>query len=395
MFLVVPFRTEEAFLPALMRSLAVNHCDLGRVGLIGVDHNSTDQSACIFRQLSSEFGYSEVIDEDYAVPCVGVPRKRGLDAAHHYATLPTRTDPHVAIGSVDCDAVVNEHFLSDALGFASAGQSGLLVYPSRHVQQPLIDIATAQDSSARALALRVVLGTEWLKFQLRELLYSIGANETRGSSGYFLAPRTYEALGGHRQPFNEEGQPISGESNRLGIMAAALGIPARVSRYLTLTSPRRFVKAILQNSGVQGYLRDRNNAKLYTPSEALETMPRLTSSQWAGFYRTAILGALGMLLTRAVCYHQTQHLRALFPESLVWPRLVQGFCSYFNTRAADQDCPPVGSGCFQDAFETALDQVTSREIESLTEFVDSRIPPDHRLMAWSRATVHHPQLDIA
>jgi hypothetical protein len=299
----------------------------------------------------------------------------------------------MVIGSLDCDAIANTEFIDEALRFASE-EFDILVFASRHLQQPLYDIVSQQKPNARGIALRVVLGIEWFKFQLREILYLIGANETRGSSGFFLKPRIYELLGGHQQPFNEFGQPLSGESNVLGIKAMRIGCKTKVSHYLTLMSPRRFVKAIAEVSSIQGYAKDILSAKLFTAQTQYEMPPPLLSPRnWSEFCRRSILGALNMVLTRATCYGRTDLIRNLLPDNPYWDQLVDEFSSFLRIYAANDDLTVIGNGSFNDAFQAAINSLSKNEVQELILTVDRLIPDEERLMAWSHSFITHPHLE--
>jgi len=54
-YLVVPFYNEERCLPKFFKKLRCNDFDLKKVGLIGVNHNSTDKSEKIFRNQGVRF----------------------------------------------------------------------------------------------------------------------------------------------------------------------------------------------------------------------------------------------------------------------------------------------------------------------------------------------------
>lgn len=392
--LVIPFYNEQEILPVLFKSFFSCKGSLENIGLIGVDHNSTDNSSLTFRNLSTKFGYSEILSETFPIASVGVPRKTGLDKAFYYANLERKKhNKNIIIGSIDADAYVNSMFFEEARRLFTS-QESILVFPSRHSQKSLIDLSFSQENNLKEIAIHTIIGIEWLKFQLREVLYYIGAKETRCSSGVFLTSTAYSKIGGHKQYFSADGLPISGESNALGIKAAFQGMEILVSNHLTELDPRRYLKALNEQSDIQGYKKDKSGAKIFTRNDNRGNTFSLNKHHLIEFERKSIKGGLHMLLTRAACYRKLGDLSRFFSFA-IWHDFIGSYQNYLENNIEDQEIYNIiGHGVFSEAFSYAASQLGKTKMELLVEKFSSMIPDNKDLLSWSRNEVFHPSLEL-
>jgi hypothetical protein len=392
-YLVVPFFNEERYLPKFFKKLRYNIFDLKNVGLIGVNHNSTDNSEKIFRNEGSRFGYLEIIKEPFLVKCVGVPRKTGLDRAYQLAQ---KAEDEVFIGSLDADAYVHRNFLRDAYKHLSGDNCKLYVFPSRHDQEQLRSLIKNLPKEVRDSAIRTILGVEWLKFQIREILYSMGVNETRASGGFFMKNNLYKMIGGHKQFFNTKGEPISGESNALGIKAKQLGVVAGVSRYLTEMDGRRFIKSIREVSDVQGYRKDKLESKVFSAFTEIYGTKKanIDVDQFDGYFEKAVGGLIKMLITRSFCYNSIGKLKRFeFLSQTKWREFLDYFAEYIKLNLKEEeDRYIIGAGIFSKGFNHAKKHLGTEEYLLIQEVFEKQIPSNDELLHWSKAKIYHPDL---
>lgn len=392
-YLVVPFYNEERCLPKFFKKLRCNDFDLKKVGLIGVNHNSTDKSEKIFRNEGVRFGYLEIIKESFPIKCVGVPRKTGFDRAYRLAQ---KAEDRVFIGSLDADAYVHRNFLSDAYSHLSGDNCKLYVFPSRHDQKQLRSLIKNLPRETKESAIRTILGVEWLKYQVREVLYEVGANETRACAGIFMDKSLYHGLGGHKQFFNKNQEPISGESNALGIKAKQLGVVAGVSRYLTEMDGRRFLKSITEVSDVQGYKKDKLESKIFSAfSEKHNTWEsNINTDQLDRYFEKAVGGLIKMLITRSYCYDSIEKLkRYKFLSQTKWSEFLDYFTEYIkHNLKEEEDRYIIGAGIFSKGFDNAKKHLGTKEFFLIQEAFEKQIPGNNELLQWSKEVIYHPYL---
>src|SRR5258706_10511707 len=129
--LVVPFYNESPNIPFFMSSLKKNYCN--QLYLLGVNHNSTDNSAQLFFDSASNFGRLDLVSEKSLTPSVGIPRSKGLEIAVEFAKEENKKGKKVVIGTIDIDSTVSPTFLLDAYTFSQTDKD-FLIFPARYDQ---------------------------------------------------------------------------------------------------------------------------------------------------------------------------------------------------------------------------------------------------------------------
>jgi hypothetical protein len=392
--LVVPFYNEEDNLPILFKNFYKCKGGLKDVGILGVNHNSTDNSVTLFKKLSSKFGYSELVNEESSIASVGMPRKTGLDKAFAYGnSLREKYRINPIIGSLDADASVHPMFFEEARRFLLS-KKDLLVFSSRHLQAPFKEVIYSQAVNAKDMSIHTLLGIEWLRFQFREILYLINAKETRCSSGVFLTLPAYRKIGGHKQYFNKNNLPITGESNAIGIKANRIGLSTIVSSYLTEIDPRRYLKAISGRSNIHGYNTDNEESKIFVRNDQKYTTPYLSSGEWSEFEKKSIKGAFSTILKRAACFQKLTELSDMFSNPL-WKELIHWYQIYLYENIHEEEIYNItGHGSFTNAFNSAYSKMGKTKTDSLVEYFANLILSNNQLVEWSKKEIQHPAIEI-
>jgi cellulose synthase/poly-beta-1,6-N-acetylglucosamine synthase-like glycosyltransferase len=241
LIIVIPFFNEAKRLPALLQSLYTSASKFClKYHLILVNHNSTDNSIEILDHFKNYFYKISIEYEDFPIHCGGKPRSRGLTQAVKLVNLLYR-DKKIPIATVDADVIVSIFFGKETIDQLKSGYD-IVVFCERYNQKELLDYIFTYQKNQK-LSLRSFIGMNWFRYQILWALILFGIKETRGS-GYAMLSSTLQKLK-HFQPLDIKGEPITGENNRLGIIANSKALKVYASPYYSQLHPRRELESCL------------------------------------------------------------------------------------------------------------------------------------------------------
>ena len=378
LLLVIPFFNERLAIPSILASLEVSSRSLGENPyILGVNHRSSDGSELIFGEQGSGFAKVGIIREEADLKSVGIPRQTGIRTA---VEMVSKADHKVVIGSIDADSRVSSQFFAEAERFRLSTDD-FLVFPTRNDQQYFLDCVDAQDDArTRASAIKTLVGIDWLKYQLRDVLLQAGAVETRGSGGYFFTLAGYEKAVGHKPVYAADGTIVTGESNAVGIRAKRNGANAMISSYVNTASPRRILKAI--GSSTDGYSIS-SAGKTYNTVQADNNFPTLSVERWQSQYEAMLYGAIRTFVIKALAYEVVPNVieRITIPTMKRLLQLSEKL--YQDTGFVGDERDAIGSRTYIKIFEQAWEEIGETNQKTTLAFITGKLPTESGLLEWA------------
>jgi len=378
--LVIPFFNERLAIPAMLASLEVSSHSLGeKPYILGVNHRSSDGSELIFNEQGSRFAKIGIIREEIELKSVGIPRQTGIRTAVEMAT---KADREVVIGSIDADSRASSQFFTEVEKFRHSKED-FLVFPTRNDQRYFLECADAQnDARAKTGAIKTLIGIDWLKYQLRNVLLQTGAVETRGSGGYFFTPQGYEKATGHKPVYAADGTIVTGESNAVGIRAKRNNAKAMVSPYINTASPRRILKAI--GSSKDGYAIS-SAGKTYDTIQADNNFPILSVEQWESQYDGMLYGAIRTYVIKALAYEVVPSAieRITIPTMKRLLQLSEKL--YQDAVFVGDERDAIGSRTYIKIFEQAWEEIGISSQKKILTIITGKLPTESGLREWADA----------
>jgi glycosyltransferase involved in cell wall biosynthesis len=375
LIITLPFYNEEKSLPLLLESLLKSSKGILNYGLVLINHLSTDNSLQIIESYRSKFCQVHVVDEDYPIHCGGVPRNRGIK---YSISLAESLDYDVPIATIDCDTEVSPEFGQEIIDHITSYD--IIVFPERYKQNCLLEwvgLQANQDTAAQAL-----IGVNWLRYQVLWSLIFSGITETRGPGGYAMLPSTFKRLG-HKQPVDANNLPVTGENNRLGILANNFGLKVYASPYLTLVDPRREISSLGSNA-TKGYGLNKDRAEIFKLARSSGSYPSLSTQEWEEYLKKGIWRTVRMVLIRAICY---RHLEALRDWMIygIWQKIIDLTDSYIKDNPpTTEELEVVGSAYYTTMFDHITQSLNQEEQSSFIQFIKSSLPVSSDLINWSK-----------
>lgn len=379
--LVVPFHNEALNIPTFISSLRRNR-DIDQLYLLGVDHNSTDNSVQVLHNATNDIGTVGIIKETSTVASAGIPRSKGISLGASFAENERRSGRKIIIGSIDIDTKVSPDFLSEAERFLG-GKEDFLVFPTRNDQNILLQCTQSQDNEAQKESMRALIGIEWLKFQLRGFLLKSGAIETRGSGGYFFTLEGYNKAQGHHQVFSREGTMITGESNAIGIRARRNKASMEISNSVQTASPRRLLSSITK--GLDEYSESKAG-KSFIRTENTDQLPILSSDEWKKYFDKILYGALRTFVIKAIAYDVADDVKRFFPQTSSISHLIDTCVNlYRHTDFQFDERDAIGSAPYLEMFSKAVATLGNERFNEVLDMLTFSIPKTEQLQEWAQA----------
>lgn len=379
--LVVPIYNEASHLDVLLESLRSCGSYTKKTCFVAIDHGSTDLSRDIIMSYAGLFRECHILNEPSSIRSVGIPRSRGFKFGLSIANrMSNDSKTNCVIASIDCDSRVSSEFLGE-IGLSVPKLCDVLVFPSKSDPIILQNWATIQTNDAKDIAIRSLFGLEWLKFHLHSALMKSGAFETRAPGGYAMTPLVLEKLK-HEQPLDDSGMPISGESNRLGIMAHRLSLRMKSSPYVTLNHPRREIQAALSAETKGNHLNTRGD-EIFIVQRSAQTLPLLEPNEWKKYLEGGTRRAIAMFLMRTISYGCFNLVEPFFSEHPTWKELLSCSEEYFvQCNPPLEETAVIGSAIFRRIINHATKTVGIEAFKHFVDHVIAQIPENSHLLFW-------------
>jgi glycosyltransferase involved in cell wall biosynthesis len=376
--IVIPFFNEQARLPEVLDSILKSAKDKFKVHAVLVNHLSTDKSLEIAKRYSDKFFDFQIINETIPVPCGGQPRNTGLKEAIKQAEE-FYNDSSIPIATLDADVVVSINFISEIIEKLNAGFD-IVSFIERYNSKELIKFVAIQ--LHKELSIRNFIGLSWLRYQVLWALIKAGIKETRGSGGYAMRASTLKELG-HKQPFDANGRPITGENNRLGIIAYRKKLRVYCSNYYSQVHPRREIVSCI-NIIRKGYSKNKDNAEIFKLARETESYPVLSEEQLNNYLINGIKRTIRMVLIRAVAYDKLDYIKCWFTHS-AWQQIITRSKEFLRqSRPTKYTLEVIGNGFYNDLFGFVVSQVGEKEFERFVNFIANKIPDNKILIIWAK-----------
>lgn len=375
-FIVIPFFNEQARLPEILDSLIESASNKFKVHAVLVNHRSTDNSVEIAQRYSDKFFKFTLIEETIPVPCGGQPRNTGLKEAIKLAEE-LYNDNSIPIATLDADVIVSINFVPEIIEKLNAGFD-IVSFSERYNSRELINFVDSQIQ--KELSIRNFIGLNWIRYQVLWGLIKAGIRETRGPGGYAMRASTLKELG-HKQPFDTNGQPVTGENNRLGIIANRKKLKVYCSDYYSQVHPRREIVSCT-NITQKGYSKNKDNAEVFKLAREVESNPILSEEQLNNYLISGIKRTIRMVLIRAVAYDKLNDINHWFIHP-VWHQLIAHSQEFVKqSHPTEEVLEVIGNGFYNDLFSFVVSQVEDKSFEDFVNFIANKIPDSQKLVNW-------------
>lgn len=373
---VVPFFNEQQRLLEILDSIAISAGNKFKVHLVMVNHQSTDDSVKIVKEFSSQFFKLDIIEENFPIHCGGQPRSTGIKKAIELAEN-YYLDDLIPIATLDADVIVSINFISEIIDKLNNGYE-IVSFCERYNSTEFLKFINTQKNID--LAIKSFVGLNWLRYQILWGLISSGIKETRGPGGYAMRAKTLKRLE-HKQPFDFEGQPVTGENNRLGIIAHRNKLNVYSSPYYSQVHPRREIVSC-NNISQKGYSKNNRNAEVFKLARELDNYPILTEDQILNYLTSGIKRAIRMILIRAVAYDKLNATKKWFDHP-VWHQIIELSIQYVDQHKPSKEIlEVVGSGFYNDMFNFVVSKIDDAEFENFIKYMENKIPDTADLNVW-------------
>ncbi len=375
-FIVIPFFNEQARLPEILDSILESAKDKFKVHVVLVNHQSTDNSVEIAKRYSSNFFKFQIIEETIPIPCGGQPRNTGLKEAIKQAEE-FYDDNSIPIATLDADVIVSINFIPEIIEKLNTGFD-IVSFSERYNPKELVDFVDSQ--LQKDLSIRYFIGLNWIRYQVLWGLIDAGVKETRGPGGYAMRASTLKDLG-HKQPFDANGQPVTGENNRLGIIANRKKLKVYCSNYYSQVHPRREIVSCT-NITQKGYSKNKDNAEVFKLAREVESYPILSEEQLSNYLINGIKRTIRMVLIRAVAYDKLDDINHWFTHP-IWHQLIAQSKEFVKqNHPTEETLEVIGNGFYNDLFSSVVSQIGDSEFEGFVDFIIHKIPNNQVLINW-------------
>lgn len=381
-YVAVPFYNEERRLPELLKSLK-NAKNRLSVCLVMVNHMSTDESLNEIKKFENDFEQIIIEDEDFPIHCGGIPRSRAIRRAISEAEFNfNQTGITSPIATIDCDTQVSEEFFNDIIRFLNLGYE-IVSFPERYDQDSLLRWIEIQNEENYPVSTRSLIGLNYIRYNFLWGLILSDIIETRGPGGYAMYAKTLNKLD-HHQPFDEDGNPVTGENNQLGIRANRFGIKIIAAPHYTKVNPRREIKSSLGNQ-TKGYTPNKMGSEVFSLARESEDMPKLTSAEWSNYLISGIKRSIRMVLIRAIAFNKIDSLKDWFLENEDWRTLLRTIKRLIEkNNYPEKEFDIVGSWVYKDIMSEVEKSIGQDKMMRIVGLIDTCIPDNQSLMKWAK-----------
>ena len=186
---------------------------------------------------------------------------------------------------------------------------------------------------------------------------------------------------GHKQPFDANGQPVTGENNRLGIIANRKNLKVYCSNYYSQVHPRREIVSCT-NITQKGYSNNKDNAEVFKLAREVKNYPILSEEQLDNYLTNGIKRAIRMVLIRAVAYDKLNDINHWFIHP-VWHQLITQSQEFVKqSHPTEEVLEVIGNGFYNDLFSFVVSQVEEKYLEEFVNFIANKIPNTQKLVDW-------------
>lgn len=375
-FIVIPFFNEHARLPEILDSILESAKDKLKVHAVLVNHRSTDNSVEIAKRYSNKFFNFQIIEETIPIPCGGQPRNSGLKEAIKLAE-DLYSDNSIPIATLDADVIVSINFIPEIIEKLN-NSFDIVTFSERYNSKELVNFVDSQ--LQKELSIRNLIGLNWIRYQVLWGLIEAGAKETRGPGGYAMRASTLKELG-HKQPFDTNGQPITGENNRLGIIANRKKLKVYCSNFYSQVHPRREIVSCT-NITQKGYSKNKDNAEVFKLAREVESYPVLSEEQLSNYLINGIKRTIRMVLIRAIAYSKLDDINHWFANP-VWTQLITQSKEFVKQNHPTEETLEItGNGFYNELFSFVVSQVGDKKFEDFVDFIANKIPDNQKLGQW-------------
>lgn len=378
----IPVHNEEERLPELFDSIQRAQKNY-HIELVLVNHLSTDNSIGIINSIRSKFYKVNVINEMFPLACGGKPRNTGFGVAIKLADkYLSETGKRIPIATLDCDTQVSDNFIEDAMKKLASGYD-IVTFPERYNQNILFNWIKMQDVSFQENATKALIGLNWFRYELLWGLILKGIKETRGPGGYVMSSNTLNMLG-HLQPLDKNGKPVTGENNRLGILANRMDLKVYCSPFYSTVHPRREISSYSRkNIQEKGYSLNEFGSEVFKLARPVNDYPKLNAKEWDESLVKGVSRALKMSATRIACYKKFDEFSELFPN-ISWKKLVTACKKYIDSNNFDEDELSVtDSYIYRNMIDFATESIGKDNFSNLILEIISYIPDNEYLKSWA------------
>lgn len=382
LLVVVPIYNEQERLLDFMESLHVATTSYSYgCNLVVVNHQSTDNSLNLIKKQKGKFKSIKILTEGSPVKCGGKPRNTGFKYAINRAkSWQKKARGIVPIATLDADVLVSKKFADEIFEKLEDGYN-IVSFSERYQQKKLLEWVNVQEE--KRMAIKAIVGLSWLRHQILWGLILSGIKETRGPGGYAMLADTLEDLG-HIQPLDRNGNPITGENNRLGILANRKGLKIYVSPYASRVHPRREMVSVETASQSKGYRCNKEKAELFRLARRKECPPRLSCANMIQYLNQGILRTIRMTLIRAVAFDKIKEISQLF-ENNIWREtgmLVR--CFVENNKVDPEQSTVVGSSLYANMFDQIVENLGEKRVYALVKHIAGLLPTTDHLLIWAK-----------
>jgi len=373
---VIPFFNEEQRLPEILDSIAKSASNKFKVHLVMVNHQSIDDSIKIVKEFSSQFFKLDIIEENFPIHCGGQPRSTGIKKAIELAEN-YYLDDSIPIVTLDADVIVSINFVSEIIDKLN-NDFEIVSFCERYNSTEFLKFINKQKNID--LAIKSFVGLNWLRYQILWGLINSGIKETRGPCGYAMRAKTLKQLG-HKQPFDSDGQPVTGENNRLEIIANRNNLKVYSSPYYSQVHPRREIISC-NNISQKGYSKNNCNAEVFKLVRELDNYPVLTDEQIQNYLSAGIKRAIRMVLIRAIAYDRLNVVKIWFNHPM-WYQIIELSTQYVNqNKPSEEILEVIGNGFYNDMFNFVMTKIDGAKFESFIKYLENKIPDNNDLNLW-------------
>lgn len=375
--IVIPFFNEENRLPEILGSIENSAINKYKVHMVMVNHRSTDNSVSTVNKYADKFYKLDIIEENYPIHCGGQPRSTGIKEAIRLAEKYYQDDS-IPVATLDADVIVSKNFIPEIINKLGEGFD-VVSFCERYNSRELfnfIEKQINQDSCTRSF-----VGMNWMRYQVLWGLINIEIKETRGPGGYAMKAGTLKKLN-HKQPFDKDGKPITGENNRLGILASRKKLKVYSSPYFSQVHPRREIRSCT-NINQKGYEKYRENAEVFKLAREQVDYPILTGEQVENYLTNGIKRTVRMVVIRAVAYQKLNKIKGWFGQP-VWRKIIRLAQQYVSRmKPSPKVLEVIGNGFYNEMFESIDEKIGKDKWESLITYLEKKIPKTKKLKNWA------------
>jgi len=379
-FIVVPVYNEEKYIGSLLQSLlAANNGSNFSLNLVLVDHRSEDKTVDLALQYKKGFDSFKVIEETSQLRCGGQPRNTGFRYVLNLLKSGSRKQKDQAIiATVDADVSVHKMFFQEIVSGLNRGFD-LVSFCERNNPAEVVRWVNSQKDKEEGVL--VVVGPSWIRFQVVWALVMSGIRETRGSGGYAMHTEVFEKIG-HFQPLDKEGNPVTGENNRFGIIANKKRMRHYISPFVSLSSVRREMFSLTKKDKNKGYKLNAQKSETFALAREESPIELKLNKDINKHLKMVLKRMIRMILIRGIAFNRLENLY-WFWDFPVWRKIIDSAKSFIKSALAQQsNLEIVGHGIYNEMFEYVSRSLSKKELKIFFEYLLNLLPDSRYLNQW-------------